>query len=392
MHTTRAHAARLLRRLLATGLASGSLLTLFDTIAQPPPSTAPSMRVTTETWGQMPDGRPVQRFTLTNRSGLTVRLINLGAIITEIRVPDRSGQFTNVVLGSDRFDPYLKGHPAAAAVIGRFANRIAGARFTLDGTEYKLAANNGPNHIHGGPNNFSRALWLADTPGAATGEPAVRFTCRSPDGEEGYPGNLTVTVTYTLTDDNTLRLDYTAETDKPTVVNLTNHAYFNLAGSGGVLDHLLWLAATEYTPADEQLIPTGQLAPVKGTPLDFTTPTTIGARVAQLKPRLNGYDHNFVLGTAEAATPKLIARVTHPASGRVMEVATTQPGVQLYTGNHLREFVGTDGAVFGRYAGLCLETQHFPDSPSKPQFPSTVLRPGQTFRSTTTFQFKVQKN
>jgi aldose 1-epimerase len=350
------------------------------------------MRVTTETWGQMPDGRPVQRFTLTNRSGMTVRLINLGAIITEIRVPDRRGHFTNVVLGSDRFDPYLNGHPAAAAVIGRFANRIAGARFTLDGTEYKLAANNGPNHIHGGPNNFSRALWMADTPAAATGESAVRFTYRSPDGEEGYPGNLTVTVTYTLTDDNTLRLDYTAETDKPTVVNLTNHAYFNLAGTGGVLDHLLWLAATEYTPTDEQLIPTGEIAPVKGTPLDFTRPTTVGARVEQLKPRLTGYDHNFVLGAVEAATPKVIARVTHATSGRVMEVATTQPGVQLYTGNHLREFVGTDGAVFGRYAGLCLETQHFPDSPNKPQFPSTVLRPGQTFRSTTTFQFKVQRN
>lgn len=349
------------------------------------------MRTTHEVWGQLPDGRPVTRYTLSNASGMVVRLINLGAIVTEIRVPDRQGRFTNVVLGADHLDPYLKGHPAAAAVIGRFANRIAGARFTLDGTEYRLAANNGTNHIHGGPNNFARALWSGEMLPPAEPEAAVRFTYRSVAGEEGYPGDLTATVTYTLTEDGTLRLEYTARTDQPTVVNLTNHAYFNLAGAGDVLDHVLWIEATAYTPADEQLIPTGQIARVAGTPLDFTTPTAIGARIQQLKPRPGGYDHNYVLGTGEAASPRLVARVTDPASGRVMEVLTTQPGVQLYTGNHLREFTGTDGAVFGPHAGLCLETQHFPDSPNKPGFPSTVLRPGTTWRSTTVFRFTVAK-
>jgi len=349
------------------------------------------MRTTHEVWGHLPDGRPVTRYTLSNASGVVVRLINFGAIVTEIRVPDRQGRLTNVVLGADHLDPYLKGHPAAAAVIGRFANRIAGARFTLDGTEYRLAANNGTNHIHGGPNNFARALWSGEMLPPAEHEAAVRFTYLSVNGEEGYPGDLTATVTYTLTEDGTLRLEYTASTDKPTVVNLTNHAYFNLAGAGNVLDHVLWIEATTYTPADEQLIPTGQIASVAGTPLDFTTPTVVGARIQQLKPRPGGYDHNYVLCTGEAASPRLVARVTDPTSGRVMEVLTTQPGVQLYTGNHLREFTGTDGAVFGSHAGLCLETQHFPDSPNQPGFPSTVLRPGTMWRSTTAFRFTVAK-
>lgn len=355
--------------------------------APPPAAPAPVARVYAEDWGRTPTGGPVQRFTLSNPNGLVVRVINHGAILTEIRVPDRAGHLTNVVLGSDSLEAYLGGHPAAAAVIGRFANRIAGARFTLDGVTYRLAANNGPNHIHGGPNNFARALWTPAWVSSTDAGAAVQLTYRSVDGEEGYPGNLTVSVTYTLTAANELRIEYAADTDQPTVVNLTNHAYFNLAGHGGVLDHELWLAAETYTPTDEQLIPTGALAPVRGTPLDFTTPTAIGARIAQLAPRLNGYDHNFVLGRTPSPTPRGFARLTDPGSGRVMEVSTTEPGVQLYTGNHLREFVGTDGAVFGRHGGVCLETQHFPDSPNQPEFPTTVLRPGQPFTSTTVFRF-----
>lgn len=353
--------------------------------ASAPP--VPAAGVYAEDWGRTPDGGPVQRFTLSNSNGLIVRVINYGAILTEIRVPDRAGHFTNVVLGSDSLEAYLRGHPAAAAVIGRFANRIAGARFALDGVTYRLAANNGPNHIHGGPNNFARALWTPARVNSTGADAAVQFAYRSVDGEEGYPGNLTVSVTYTLTAANELRIEYAAETDRPTVVNLTNHAYFNLAGHGGVLDHILWLAAETYTPTDEQLIPTGAVAPVRGTPLDFTTPTAIGARIEQLAPRLNGYDHNFVLGRTASPTPRGFARLTDPGSGRVMEVATTEPGVQLYTGNHLREFVGTEGALFGRYGGVCLETQHFPDSPNQPEFPTTVLRPGQPFTSTTVLRF-----
>jgi aldose 1-epimerase len=367
------------------GFAGGSVT--LGQAACSPAAPGPAARVLTEDWGRTLDGGLVQRFTLSNPNGLTVRLINYGAILTEIRVPDRAGHFTNVVLGSDQVEAYLRGHPAAAAVIGRFANRIAGARFTLDGVTYRLAANNGPHHIHGGPHNFARALWTPTRVLSTGTDAAVRLTYRSADGEEGYPGNLTVSVTYTLTAANELRIEYAAETDRPTVVNLTNHAYFNLAGHGRTLDHLLWLAAETYTPTDEHLIPTGAWASVSGTPLDFTTPTAIGARIAQLAPRLSGYDHNFVLGRTPSPTPRWFARVTEPHSGRVMEVATTEPGVQLYTGNHLREVVGTDGAVFGQYGGFCLETQHFPDSPNQPEFPTTVLRPGQPFTSTTVFRF-----
>jgi aldose 1-epimerase len=256
----------------------------------------------------------------------------------------------------------------------------------LDGVEYRLAANHGRHHIHGGARNFARVVWDARVLPDESRQAAVRFSYVSRDGEEGYPGNLTVTVTYTLTDDNELRLDYEARTDKPTPVNLTNHAYFNLAGAGDVLGHELWLAAEQYTPADEELIPTGELASVKGTPLDFTTPTAVGARIDQLKPRPNGYDHNFVLRGGRE-TPVVFARVRDPRSGRVMEVATTEPGVQLYTGNHLREFIGQGGARFGPHGGLCLETQHYPDSVNRPAFPSPILRPGQVFKSRTVFRF-----
>ncbi len=337
-----------------------------------------------EAFGQI-DGAQVKRYTLLNDHGMVVKVVNYGATITELRVPDRDGNIANIVLGSDTFEPYAKRHPAAASVVGRFANRIAKARFFLDGTEYRLAANSGPNHIHGGRRNFTMVVWKSEAVRLAEGS-AVRLNYRSPDGEEGYPGNLDVSVTYTLTDNNELRLDYEARTDKPTVVNLTNHAYFNLAGAGDVLNHQLWLAAEQYTPTDQERIPSGEIASVKGTPLDFTTPATIGARIDQLKPRPGGYDHNYVLPEA-ARQGAVFARVYEPKSGRVMEVTTTEPGVQLYTGNHVRDFVGVNGSRFGPHGGVCLETQHYPDSPNKPQFPTTTLRPGEVFRSSTTFRF-----
>jgi aldose 1-epimerase len=315
--------------------------------------------------------------------------MNYGGIITEILAPDRKGNLTNVLLGSDNFDAYLKGHPAAAAVIGRYANRIAGARFTIDGTVYRLAANNGTNHIHGGTKNFARVVWDAKALPITMREGAVELRYLSKDGEEGYPGNLNVSVTYTLTTDNELRLDYRAQTDKPTVINLTNHAYFNLAGSGDALAHVLWLASDRYTPANDQLIPTGEIAPVKDKPLDFTTPTPIGARIDRLKPRPGGYDHNYVLAGTGKLT--LAARVYEPASGRVMEVSTTEPGVQLYSGNHVRDFVGSGGARYNSHPGFCLETQHYPDTPNQPGFPSAVLRPGTNFHSTTVFKFSTKE-
>jgi aldose 1-epimerase len=268
---------------------------------------------------------------------------------------------------------YLRGAPAAS-VIGRVANRIAGAQFSLDGKEYTLAANNGSNHIHGGRVGFAQRVWQALPQAATEDRASVVFLYHSPDGEEGYPGNLTVRVTYTLTDANELRLDYEATSDQATPVNLTNHAYFNLAGYGDVLDHDLWLSAASYTVADDALIPTGEIRTVAGTPLDFTTATAVGDRIDALRPRPNGYDHNFVLDQADG-TLREIARVREPDSGRHMTVWTTEPGVQLYTGNHLR------------HAGLCLETQHYPDSIHRPEFPSTVLRPGETWRSTTVFAF-----
>jgi aldose 1-epimerase len=354
-------------------------------VAWNPASAASLQRIEEREFGKMPNGTAVKLFTLRNASGMSAKIMTYGAMLTELRVPDRRGIATNVVLGADTFEQYLKGFRAPAAIIGRVANRIAGARFTLDGVEYKLAANNGPNHIHG---VFDKHVWQAKAPPPGEGRAAVQLTYLSPDGEDGYPGNVTAKLTYTLTDNNELRLDYEATTDRATPINMTSHAYFNLAGGGDVLDHELWLAAARYTPTDDALIPTGQIAPVKGTPVDFTTPTRIGARIEQLNPKLGGYDHNFVLdgeGGQGAVVPPgkekplvLAARVREPVSGRVMEVRTTEPAVQLYTGNHLK------------HAALCLETQHYPDSVNQPGFPSTILRPGQAFRSTTIFAFSVK--
>lgn len=394
---TPTHSTR--RRFLSSSLAVGTVLAILRTRTQaaeprlqpapatPSPTPSKTMSaIETNPLGTMPDGTVVNASTLRNPQGLRVRILSYGAIISEIRVPDRRGNFANVVLGSDTLAAYLSGHPAPAAVIGRVANRIAKARFTLDGKEYTLAANNGPNHIHGGRRNFAQVVWNVESPPPQDGNAAVRFSYLSPDGEEGYPGNLKVTVTYTLTRANELRLDYTATTDRPTPVNLTNHAYFNLAGSGDALGHLLWLPAEQYTPADDQLIPTGEIASVRGTPLDFTQPRIVGDRIDQLKPKPGGYDHNYVIGNDTGAL-RPCARVTEPGSGRVMEVSTTEPGVQLYTGNHLKQWTGADAAEYGPHGGLCLETQHYPDSVHHPQFPSTILRPGRTFTSTTVFKF-----
>jgi aldose 1-epimerase len=339
-------------------------------------------------FGKTADGTAVDLFVLTNANGMQAKVMTYGAILTELHVPDRHGKLDNVVLGFDSLEWYLAGHPMFGATIGRVTNRIAKGRFTLDGKEYTLATNSGPNSIHGGRKGFDKAVWKA----VASTKPdrvAVEFTYLSQDGEEGYPGNLSTTVTYTLTDQNELRIDYLATTDKPTPVNLTNHSYFNLAGhsSGDVLGHELMIAADNYTPADSALIPTGEIKPVRGTPLDFTTPATIGARIAQLSTT-GGYDHNYVLNSGGKSLA-LGARARDPKSGRVMEMYTTEPGVQLYTGNHLRQ-KGKDGVQYQKYQGFCLEAQHFPDSVNQPNFPSTILRPGKTYTQTTVFKFSVQ--
>lgn len=338
-------------------------------------------------FGRLPDGRTVKRFELKNRHGMSARIITYGAILTELRVPDRTGQFTNVVHGFDNLQAYLQGHPFFGATTGRVANRIAKARFTLDGREYQLAVNNGLNHIHGGIRGFDKVLWEGKPIAVNEREVAVVFAYLSRDGEENYPGNLDVRVTYTLTDNNELRIDYSATTDKATPVNITNHSSFNLAGGGDVLGHEMFIPADRFTPIDDELIPTGQIAPVKGTPLDFTGPMPIGARIEQLKPKPGGYDHNFVLNS-EGKSLALAARAREPKSGRVLEVLTTEPGIQLYTGNFLDgRFRGLNGQPSERHTGFCLETQHFPDSVNHPNFPSTILRPGQTYKSTTVLRF-----
>ena len=350
-------------------------------------------QVKREPFGRMPDGAAVDLFTLKNAGGIEIRAMAYGGIITSLRVPDRSGRFDDVVLGFDRLDDYLKHHPFFGAIIGRYGNRIAKGQFTLDGRPYKLATNNGPNHLHGGNKGFDRVLWNA---AAVPGKNAVTFTRTSPDGEEGYPGNLRVQVTYTLTDKNELIVDYRATTDQPTVVNLTQHSYFNLAGqgSGDILGHTLMLNADRYTPVDTTLIPTGERALVAGTPFDFRRPTAIGVRIDQPDPQLKnglGYDHNWVLNRSGGGL-QLAARVIEPKSGRMMEIRTTEPGIQFYSGNFLDgKLTGKNKAQYKHRTGFCLETQHFPDSPNHPSFPSTTLRPGSEYRTTTVFTFGVSK-
>jgi aldose 1-epimerase len=345
--------------------------------------------VTSKPFGRTRDGTPVELYALTNARGMKAAVMTYGATLVELTAADRAGKFENVVLNFDSLDPYLGGHPLFGAVVGRYANRIGGARFVLDGKTVEVTKNAGRHHIHGGPGGFDKVVWKAEPLAAAAG-PAVRLTHVSPDGHNGFPGTLTATVTYTLTDQNELRLDYRATADKPTVVNLTNHTYFNLLGPGrgDVLGHEVWISADRYTPADADLIPTGEIKSVAGTPLDFRTPAAIGRRIGDefLRPA-RGYDHNFVLNKAGNELA-LAARVTEPTTGRVLEVWTTEPGVQFYTANGMNvRAAGPGGVRYASRGGFCLETQHYPDSPNKPDFPSTALRPGQEFASTTVFRF-----
>ncbi len=347
---------------------------------------------------EAPEGA-VERCTLRSASGAEVAILTLGGIVQAIRVPDRDGKPANVVLGftsaeSYLSEDYLAANPYFGAVAGRFANRIAGGRFTLDGTDHALATNNGPNHLHGGASGFDRRLWTV-TPAEGDGWARIELRRTSPDGEEGYPGTLGVRVTYTWTDDHVLSIDYHAETDRPTIVNLTNHSYFNLGGegSGSIDGHELTLHASRYTPLDETQIPTGELAPVDGTPFDFRAGRAVGQLVREAHPQLllaQGYDHNLVLdGYREGGEGvHLAAELRDPVSGRRMEVHTTEPGVQLYSGNYLDgTIVGASGRIYRQGDGMCLETQHFPNSPNVADFPSTVLRPGEQFRSRTELRF-----
>jgi aldose 1-epimerase len=342
-------------------------------------------------FGKTPAGEEVELYTLTNGKGMEAAVATFGAIVVSLTAPDRSGNFEDVVLGFDSLDGYTARHPYFGAVVGRYGNRIANGRFALGGAEYTLARNNGENHLHGGLRGFDKAVWKARDAGTADA-PRLELSYVSKDGEEGYPGNLSVTVAYSLTQANELRIDYTAATDKETVVNLTNHSYFNLAGQGNgdILKHRVTLNADRFTPVDAGLIPTGELRAVEGTPFDFRKPMEIGARIAAGEEQVvrgGGYDHNFVLNGGGGAL-SLAARVSEPGSGRVMEVLTTEPGVQFYTGNFLDGTLrGKGGKVYGHRYGFCLETQHFPDSPNKPDFPSTVLKPGETYRTTTVYRF-----
>ncbi len=339
------------------------------------------------------DGQPVFLYTLKNHNGTEVAITNYGATIVSLKTPDRTGRFADIVLGFDDLAGYRGKNPYFGATVGRYANRIAKGRFTLAGKEYRAPVNNGPNALHGGLRGFDKRVWEAKP---RTDSHGAHLTCTylSKDGEEGYPGNLKVTVEFTLTDANELRIEYSAATDRETVLNLTNHSYFNLAGqgSGEVLNHRVMLAAEQFTPVDDTLIPTGELRNVAGTAFDFRQPTAIGARIDQPDPQLKaggGYDHNFVV--AGGQQPTLFARVTEPGSGRVLEALTTEPGVQFYTGNHLDGSVhGKGGKPYGPRAGFTLETQHFPDSPNHPNFPITVLKPGERFHSVTIFRFAAE--
>jgi len=357
----------------------------------PSPTAEASTTMTRSPFGSLPDGTALELYTFRNASGMEVSVTNYGGIITSLKVPDRNGALGDVTLGYESIDGYLKSSPYFGALIGRYGNRIGNAQFTLDGTTYKLPANDGPNTLHGGVKGFDKVVWNAE-PFEREGERGVVFTYTSPDGEEGFPGTLQARVTYTLTDNNELAFDYHATTDKPTVVNLTQHAYFNLAGdgSGDILGHELTINADRYTPVDKNLIPTGELASVAGTPFDFRTKNTIGARINDDHPQLKaggGYDHNFVLNRSGDGLV-LAARVEEPKTGRVMEVHTTEPGLQFYSGNFLDgSIIGKQGHVYAHRTGFCLETQHFPDSPNKPSFPSTTLRPGEEYTSRTVYTF-----
>ena len=392
--------------LLAAGLATTLLLagcdqkatTTQDAItAVPTDSTATTAAApalpTAAPFGKTADGAEIQLFTLTNAHGLKATISTYGGTLTSLLVPDKAGKLGDVVLGFDNVSGYLspefrKSNPYFGALIGRYGNRIAKGKFTVDGKAYQVGINNGPNSLHGGKVGFDQKVWTAK-PGTSAEGQTLTLSYLSKDGEEGYPGNLQVTVVYTLTNDDALTIAYTATTDKATPINLTNHAYFNLAlgASKDVLAHQVTLPADRYTVVDASLIPTGELRPVKGTAFDFTAPHAIGERIAQVP---GGYDHNWVLN--QASGQHAAASVYDPATGRTLDVTTDQPGVQFYTGNFLDGTLqGKSGLVYGQHAGFCLETQHFPDSPNQPKFPSTVLKPGETYHTVTSYKFGVRK-
>jgi aldose 1-epimerase len=373
-------------------LRAGRLLLILGQVAcstkrpEPPPGVG---AVTRQSFGMTPAGEAVELLTLTNAHGVELRVMTYGGIVVSLKVPDRNGVPGDVVLGYDSLSGYLTKSPYFGAIVGRYGNRIAKGRFTLGGTEYRLAINNGPNHLHGGIRGFDKVVWSADP---FVDHRGVGVTLRyvSPDGDEGYPGTLAAKVTYTLTDRNELRLDYEATTDQATPVNLTQHSYFNLAGSGTILGHVLTIPADHFTPVDSTLIPTGAIAPVAGTPFDFRTPTRIGARIGEMNEQLRyggGYDHNFVLTRPDTGLA-LAARLIDSLSGRTLEIRTTEPGIQFYSGNFLDgSITGKGGTVYQYRTGLCLETQHFPDSPNHPRFPSTILEPGKVYQSRTVWTF-----
>ena len=348
--------------------------------------------ITQGEFGTLPDGRRATLYTLANANGLVVKISDFGGVITEIHTPDRDGRFADINLGFDNVLPYLEDSPYFGALIGRHANRIAHGRFILDGREVQLPINNGPNHLHGGPQGFHRVFWRV-SPFEREGNVGLTLRYLSADSEQGYPGNLDVTVVYELTAANELWVRFHAITDRPTPVNLTQHAYFNLAGKGDILSHLLRIDADAFTPVDSTLIPTGELRPVAGTPFDFRTPHAIGERIGEPDEQLargGGYDHNFVLNKRGTGC-QLAARVVEPVSGRVLEMHTEEPGVQFYSGNFLDGSLTGKGWNYFYRGGFCLEPQHFPDAPNQPGFPSTILRPGEEYRTQSKFVFSVEK-
>jgi len=374
-------------RVVTNALLVVSIATIFVSAVQ----AEAKSKMHTQSFGKTEDGQAVNLYILTNKNGVEATITNYGGTVVSLKVRDRNGKFEDVVLGYDNLDGYAAGKAYIGATVGRYANRIAHATFTLDGTTYTLAKNDGDNHLHGG---FNKRVWAAKDVSSSAGQ-ALELTYLSKDGEEGFPGTLPVKVVYTLTDQNELKIDYTATTDKDTVLNLTNHAYFNLGGQGNgdILQQQVMIQADRFTPIDATSIPTGELRSVKGTPFDFTNSTAIGARIDQDDQQLKlgrGYDHNWVLNNPTPGSLFLAAQAYDPHSGRVLEVLTTEPGIQLYTGNFLDGIHGKDGRVYNRRYAFCLETQHFPDSPNHPSFPTTGLKPRQHFQSTTVYKFSTK--
>ncbi len=380
---------------LAIGILSLSLFIFCScdnkTKTKKKPGEEGEMTITKTTFGRTQEGQSVDLYTLTNANGMIVKITNYGGIVTSLMVPDKNGKLDDVVLGFDTFEKYLAGHPYFGAIVGRYGNRIAKGKFILNGVEYKLATNNGENHLHGGIKGFDKVVWKAEQI-KEENEVGIKLSYLSKDGEEGYPGNLSCVVIYTLTNNNELKIQYEAETDKPTPINLTHHSYFNLkgvdsSGFGNILGHVLTIHADRFTPVDEGLIPTGELKSVKDTAMDFTRAKAIGERIKEVK---GGYDHNYVLNNWDGSL-RLAASVFEPTSGRVMDVLTTEPGIQFYSGNFLDgSITGKNGTIYNKHDGFCLETQHFPDSPNQAAFPSAILEPGKKYTHTTIYRFRTE--